>query len=77
MDVPETVIDMQGSILETKFMDLVFTTLRTAIVMRDHGTKAVSRGMGCTPSEMGKPNVVNGIVVPSKPLYPNSQIQSS
>lgn len=75
--ISEMVIDTQGSILETKFMDLVFTTLRTAIVTRDHGMKAGSRGMGCTPSEMGKSNVVNGIVVLSKALYPNSQIQSS
>lgn len=49
---PEMVIDMLGSILEIKFMVLVFITLLMAIAMRVLGMKVVNKDMGCMLLEM-------------------------
>lgn len=64
--VLEMVIDMLGSILEIKFMDLVCIILLMGIVMRVYGTKGVSKVMGCIFFGMEKLNVANGIAVPLK-----------
>ena len=75
--VSEMAIDMLGSILVTRSMDLVSITLLMGTVTRAHGTKAVSKGMECTPSEVGKPDAVNGTVVRLKHPYGRLQIQCS
>lgn len=49
---PEMVIDMLGSILEIKFMVLVFITLLMAIATRVLGMKVVNKDMGCILLEM-------------------------
>uniref|UniRef100_A0A7C9DAC8 Uncharacterized protein n=1 Tax=Opuntia streptacantha TaxID=393608 RepID=A0A7C9DAC8_OPUST len=75
--ISEMAIDMLGSILVTRSMDLVSITLLMGTVTRAHGTKAVSKGMECTPSEVGKPGAVNGTVVRLKHPYGRLQIQCS
>lgn len=59
---------MLESILETKFMGLVFITLLMGIAMRGRGMKVVSKAMECILSEIGIRDVVNGMAAPSRPL---------
>lgn len=61
--ISEMAIGTLGSISGTKSTDLVCTTLLTGTVTRVRGTKAVNKATGCTPSETGRGNVVNGMVV--------------
>jgi hypothetical protein len=62
-------IDIQGSILETKFMDLGSTILRMDTVMKERGTKVVDKVMVFILFEMETGGVVNGTVVTSNTLY--------
>jgi hypothetical protein len=62
-------IDIQESILETKYMDLGSTILQTDTVMKEHGTKVVGKVMVFILFEMETEGVVNGTVVTSNTLY--------
>jgi hypothetical protein len=62
-------IDIQESILETKYMDLGSTILQTDTVMKEHGTKVVGKVMVFILFEMETGGVVNGTVVTSNTLY--------
>jgi hypothetical protein len=64
----EMEIDMQGSILETKFMDLEFTILRMDIVMKERGTRVVDKVSAHILFEMVIEDVVNGMLVTSSIL---------
>ncbi|TKY74293.1 Phosphatidylinositol 4-phosphate 5-kinase 2 [Spatholobus suberectus] len=65
----EMEIDMLGSILETRYMDLGSTTLPTATVMREHGTRVVGKVWAHTLFETVTGDVVNGMLATSSNLY--------
>jgi len=62
-------INIQGSILETKCMDLEFTILQMDTVMKEHGMKVVDKVMVFIHFETETEDVVNGTVVTSSTLY--------
>lgn len=64
-------IDMQGSILGTKSMDLECIILPMAIVTKGHGTKDVSKASVCTLSETSRVvDAANGMQAISSTLCP-------
>lgn len=62
-------INILGSILETKSMDLGSTILRMDIAMKEHGTKVVGKVMVFIVFEMETENMVNGMVASLGNLY--------
>ena len=62
-------IDMQGSILGTKSMDLVCITLAMGIVMKGRGMKVGSKGSVCIRSETSRVDAGNGMVAVSSALF--------
>lgn len=61
LTISEMEISMQESTLETRFMGLVCIVLLMVIVMKEHGTRVVSKGMVLTRLEPVMLNLVNGI----------------
>ena len=57
------VISMQGSIMETRFMGLVFTISLMVIIMKELGMKVVNKAMVRMGLEPEMQNVVNGMMV--------------
>ena len=57
------VISMQGSIMETRFMGLVFTISLMVIIMKELGMKVVNKAMVRMDLEPEMQNVVNGMMV--------------
>lgn len=51
---------MLENILRTRCMDLVSIVLPMGIGMKEPGMRVEDRGLECTHSEMGKPNLVTG-----------------
>jgi hypothetical protein len=51
---------MLGNILQTRCMVLVSIGLEMDISMREPGTREGGRDLVCTPSEMGRHNLVIG-----------------
>jgi hypothetical protein len=66
--VVEMEIDMQESILETKFMDLECTILPMDIVMKERGMRVVDKVLAHIPFEMVIEDVVNGMLATSRIL---------
>lgn len=62
-------IDMQGSILGIKSMDLVCITLAMGIVMKGRGMKVGSKGSVCIRSETSRVDAGNGMVAVSSALF--------
>lgn len=60
---------MLESILETKYMDLVSTTLPMATVMKEHGMKVAAKVMAFIFFEMVTENVANGMLETSSFHY--------
>lgn len=60
---------MLESILGTRYMDLGSTTLPTATVMREHGTRVVGKVLARTLFEMVTEEVVDGMLATSSNLY--------
>ena len=60
---------MLESILGTRYMDLGSTTLPTATVMREHGTRVVGKVLALTLFEMVTEEVVDGMLATSSNLY--------
>lgn len=60
--VAEMEIDMQESILETKFMDLESTILLMDIVMKEHGTMVEGKVLAHILFEPVIEDVVNGML---------------
>lgn len=65
----EMEIDMLGSILEIKYMDLVSITLLIATAMKDHGMKDVSKVLECILSQMVIQDVASGTPAPWRLRY--------
>lgn len=61
--VVEMEINTQESILETRFMDSVFTNSQMVTTMKEHGTKVVSKAMARMDSGPVIPSAVNGMMV--------------
>ncbi|RYR04270.1 hypothetical protein Ahy_B06g083926 [Arachis hypogaea] len=57
---------MQGSILETKSMDLVYTTLPMNTTMKEHGMRGAGKVSELTPFEMLTGDAVNGMLAARK-----------
>ena len=67
----EMEIDMQVSILGTKYMDLVCITLPMVTVMREHGMKGVGKVLACILFELVREDMANGMLATSNTLYHN------